>query len=216
MIRFIEDEPDTSEELRTLEDLTIDELEEIYDYDEVSETNMDLGDEREVTYPINLERGVEGVFDLGEVIELLKAENMTNIACIRIPPEINYASYMVLTSAKSTRQIRAVSELFQILWKKKRSKRDRKFLRVEGKNTTDWYALDMGKEKYDLETLWTVGSHLEKDEELIKPDSFMSFLSGTSGNETSEPSNKTFGEEESRKIDLEGWDNPNWHNDKVP
>lgn len=42
----------------------------------------------------------------------------------------------------------------------------------------------------------------------------MSFLSETSGNKPSGPDNTT-AEESKGEIDTEGWDNPNWHNDKA-
>lgn len=54
MIQFVEDRHDNKKELRTLEDLTIDELEEIYDYNNFSWTEKNLDDEIEIKYPVPL------------------------------------------------------------------------------------------------------------------------------------------------------------------
>lgn len=55
MIKFMEDEPIAKDELRTLEDLTIDELEEIYDYNEINGNEMDFRKDTGITYPVSLD-----------------------------------------------------------------------------------------------------------------------------------------------------------------
>ena len=48
-------------------------------------------DERDVRWMEMLgNRGQEGVFDLHELIEVLKAENVQDIVSIRVPDEMNY------------------------------------------------------------------------------------------------------------------------------
>jgi len=53
--------------------------------------------------------GITGVFDVEEVVELLRDENGRDICVIRVPPEIKYVSYMVIVTGRSTRHIRAMA-----------------------------------------------------------------------------------------------------------
>ena len=51
-------------------------------------------------------RGQRGVFDIEELIALLREENMTDIATIKVPEELKYCEYMVLCTAASAKHIR--------------------------------------------------------------------------------------------------------------
>ena len=51
-------------------------------------------------------RGERGVFDIEEFIILLREENMTDIATIKVPKELKYCEYMVLCTATSPRHIK--------------------------------------------------------------------------------------------------------------
>ena len=48
-------------------------------------------DERDVRWMEMLgKRGVEGVFDMEELLEVLKSENVQDIVCIRVPDDMKY------------------------------------------------------------------------------------------------------------------------------
>lgn len=51
-------------------------------------------------------RGREGVFDIDELITLLREEKMMDIATIKVPKELKYCHYMVLCSATSQRHMK--------------------------------------------------------------------------------------------------------------
>jgi len=114
-------------------------------------------------------RGERGVFEVAELAALLKAEKIGDLAVIEIPPIRQYADFMVVGTAKSTRHLRTVSSLVVSLYKQKRLPTD-PIPKREGEldTNTGWTALDMGnivlhllvqeqREYYDLEMLWTVG-----------------------------------------------------------
>lgn len=117
---------------------------------------------------ISRERGIEGVFDLGELVNILKQEKMKDIAVITIPEELKYADYLVIVSAMSERHLIAVNEFLLKVYKWKKHKSDA-FLHKDPHPTRNWKALDFGnivlhlmlpetRKFYDIETLWCCGS----------------------------------------------------------
>jgi len=121
---------------------------------------------------LQLERGVEGVFDIEELVDHLRQENLRDICVIAVPQEIIYTDYLVLVTAISPRHARAVTEFMIKLHKRKKSKQDQ-FVVPEGKNSADWQVMDMGnivlhiflqetRERYDIESLWTVGPEFDE------------------------------------------------------
>jgi len=120
-------------------------------------------------------RGERGVFDIEELVEVLKAEKILDVAVITIPASRQYADYMVVGTARNTRHLRTVSSLIVSLFKKKRFPED-VVPKREGEldTNTGWTALDMSnivlhllvqekREYYDLETLWTVGPDFDEN-----------------------------------------------------
>lgn len=117
-------------------------------------------------------RGVDGVFDVDDLVEALKLENMKDIAVIAVRPEMRYCDYLVLATAMSPRHLDASGHFLKKLHKLKRSEGD-PFVVVEGDKTcTDWKILDMQsivlhlflsetRLKYDIETLWCVGPNFD-------------------------------------------------------
>jgi len=114
-------------------------------------------------------RGERGVFDIEELVEVLKDEKILDVAVITIPASRQYADYMVVGTARNTRHLRTVSSLIVSLYKRKRLPED-VVPKREGEldTNTGWTALDMSnivlhllvqekREYYDLEMLWTVG-----------------------------------------------------------
>lgn len=117
---------------------------------------------------LNLERGESGVFEVEELVEVLRDEKLTDIAVIAVPEEMVYTDYLVLCTAVSPRHSRGVAEFLKKLYKRKKDKTD-PTLFIEGEQCPEWKVLDMGnvvlhiflpeaREHYDIETLWTVGS----------------------------------------------------------
>ncbi|KAG7173189.1 uncharacterized protein LOC121861089 [Homarus americanus] len=146
----------------------------IYDYNEEQlrreEEMVRQQEEEEEEEEIVLKRGETGVFDVEELVDLLREENAKDIAVIQVPQELRYVDHMVIVSSHSQRHICALAELIRQIYKKKKHKHDPS-VNLEGKGT-DWVALDIGnialhimtsemREDYDLETLWTVGSQYD-------------------------------------------------------
>lgn len=50
-----------------------------------------------------------GVFDVEEVVELLRDEKARDICAIFVPPELKYVSYLVIVTGRSTRHLRAMA-----------------------------------------------------------------------------------------------------------
>lgn len=113
-----------------------------------------------------------------ELVDILKREKAVDIFVAKIPPTYRYADYLVIATGKSARHILAMSEFIRKVFKKKMNSDD-KVPVLEGKNSKNWMALDLGnivvhifsqsaREYYDLETLWSVGP--EYDSQSIKKD----------------------------------------------
>lgn len=163
------------------EELLTDEEEDIEDFLDYGYTIED--DDIDVHVykpPIELKRGTTGVFDLEDLITVLKDEKAIDICVIDVPKSKNYVDYMVIVSGKSARHIKSMAQNIRWLYKQKKHKSD-PFIKIEGLNTNNWLAIDLGnaalhiflpqiREKYDLETLWTVGDiYDDKNLELDDP-----------------------------------------------
>lgn len=61
-------------------------------------------------------RGQRGVFDIEELVILLKEENMSDIATIKVPKEMKYCEYMVLCTATSPRHIKVRIGVFFLVY----------------------------------------------------------------------------------------------------
>ncbi|GBM72902.1 Mitochondrial assembly of ribosomal large subunit protein 1 [Araneus ventricosus] len=113
---------------------------------------------------VQYKRGITGVFDIEELVSLLRKENLANIAVISIPKEVRYADFLVLVTAMSPRHSKAVAEYVIKTYKKKKHAKD-PFIIVEGEKIANWKCLDMGnialhilleetRTFYDIESLW--------------------------------------------------------------
>lgn len=127
---------------------------------------------------INLERGVHGVYDLEDLVELLRRDNANDIFVVAIPPEMKYVDYIVIVTGKSRRHMRGMAEFVRMVYKRKSFETD-VIPHIEGAESADWMALDLGnialhifsrgmRPAYDLETLWSVGS--KYDSQLNAPE----------------------------------------------
>jgi ribosomal silencing factor RsfS len=84
------------------------------------------------------------VFDIEEIVHILRREKLDNIFVASVPPDIKYVDYIVIVTGKSKRQMSAVAEFVRKLYKKKRHHHDL-IPRIEGENSKDWMALDLGR-----------------------------------------------------------------------
>ncbi|XP_022662072.1 uncharacterized protein LOC111250718 isoform X1 [Varroa destructor] len=120
---------------------------------------------------IKLPRGETGVFDIDDLVSVLREERLLDVVVIKIPPNLPYADYLVICSAISVRQAKAITQYLRKMFKRKK-RADDAALKIEGMDSDDWKVLDMGnivlhifdqqtREKYDLETLWTVGADMD-------------------------------------------------------
>ncbi|XP_064646622.1 uncharacterized protein LOC135499661 [Lineus longissimus] len=168
-----EDGPGKFEEAGALsaevKDNTLDDYEEIEAY---SDENEEVEEIYERVHVIQLERGETGVFDIDELVAVLRDENAIDLIVMAVPKRFNYVDYMVVASGRSVRHIRAMAEYFKFLHKKKKGKKDH-YLKIEGLDAKDWVAMDFGnialhlfmpamREIYDLESLWALGGQYDK------------------------------------------------------
>lgn len=127
--------------------------------------------------------GKTGVFDIDELVEVLKSDKARNICVLAIPPELKYVDYLCIVTAKSHRHMDAMSQFVRKMYKIKKNPKDL-FIKVEGKDSKDWMAMDLGnialhmlsdetRKKFDIEQLWAVGSEYDelsnqKEDSLLK------------------------------------------------
>ena len=54
---------------------------------------------------ISLQRGITGVFDIEEFVDILTKQKLEKIIVIAVPPQLNYVDYMVITTGRSPKQM---------------------------------------------------------------------------------------------------------------
>ncbi|EDX08797.1 GD13614 [Drosophila simulans] len=131
---------------------------EIFDVEEARHQEQQLPEqELDHYYGLNLKRGVRGVFDVEDLVELLRKENVDDIFVCYVPENLKYVDHLF------------VRRMFKI----KRGKGDI-LPRIEGDKSRDWMAMDLGnialhifspsaREEYDLESLWAIGSEFDRE-----------------------------------------------------
>ncbi|XP_044753101.1 uncharacterized protein K12H4.2 [Coccinella septempunctata] len=128
---------------------------------------------------LNLERGSTGVFEIEDLVDVLRRENALDIFVAKIPEGINYADFICVVSVKSSRHMHAVSQFVRRVYKMKKNKNDI-VPKLEGASSKDWQALDLGnialhifskeaRERYDLDSLWSVGPKMDVEYNKIDP-----------------------------------------------
>jgi len=123
--------------------------------------------------------GERGVFEIEEIVQVLKGERITDVAVIKVPELKQYVDFLVIGTGRNSRQLFVASQIIKKLYKSKAYETDPS-LSVDGekdKGKSGWIAMDLGnvaihlftqerRDYYDLETLWTVGSAFD---ELSRP-----------------------------------------------
>uniref|UniRef100_A0A182JKW3 Mitochondrial assembly of ribosomal large subunit protein 1 n=1 Tax=Anopheles atroparvus TaxID=41427 RepID=A0A182JKW3_ANOAO len=126
---------------------------------------------------IELTRGKSGVYEIEDLVTVLRLNSAINIFVCTVPKNIKYVDYMCIVSGRSVRHMRGLAEFVRKVYKMKRHPTD-VIPKIEGESSSDWMALDLGnialhifsqkaRDQYDLESLWSVGS--EFDREYNKP-----------------------------------------------
>lgn len=87
--------------------------------------------------------GKTGVFEIEDLVTLLQRENAKDIFVATVPSNIRYVDYICIVSARSKRHIHAIAEFVRRVYKKKCHKRDL-IPKIEGKDSEEWMALDLG------------------------------------------------------------------------
>lgn len=124
-------------------------------------------DDDKTKYSFDMTPGTKGVFDLNEIVEILRKEKARDVCSIEMPSEMSYADHLVVCTPMGSRHSNAICEKIYQLYKRKRSKNDRRTLNRAEKNT-DWAVMDLGnivvhvmtdaiRRRYDIEMLWAVG-----------------------------------------------------------
>ncbi|XP_058837937.1 uncharacterized protein LOC131693809 [Topomyia yanbarensis] len=122
---------------------------------------------------INLERGKTGVYDIDDLVTVLRMNNAENLFVCIVPSEIKYVDYICVVTGMSFRHMRGIAEFVRKIFKMKRTQRD-VIPKIEGENSREWMALDLGnialhifsetaREQYDLESLWAVGAKYDRE-----------------------------------------------------
>jgi len=139
---------------------------------------------------ISKSRGSRGVFDLEELLAVFRGEKMKNIAVIKVPENRFYSDYVVIGTGSSARHLHVTSQIIKKLYKKKYIPKKDPVPPIEGekdKGASGWVAMDLGnivihlfireeRKKYDLESLWTVGSKFDNKSQSA-PDTLQQLMS---------------------------------------
>ncbi|XP_076243467.1 ribosomal silencing factor RsfS-like protein, 312 isoform X1 [Calliopsis andreniformis] len=152
---------------------------------------------------LNLERGETGVFEIEDLVQLLRKDNAINIFVVSLPSDRAYVDYIVVVTGKSQKHMKALAAFVRKVYKLKKHTADPS-VKIEGEASKDWIALDLGnialhifsksaRSVYDLETLWSIGpdfddnSRITTDIDIMKQ--YNEFLSDFQPMEDSDKTN---------------------------
>ncbi|XP_058065718.1 uncharacterized protein LOC131215347 [Anopheles bellator] len=137
-----------------------------------------IADPFEMYEGIDFIRGEQYVFEIHDLVSILKLNNAINVFVCSVPKEIKYVDYLCIVSGRNKKHMLGIAQFVRKVYKMKQLPHE--FIpKIEGESSSDWMALDLGnislhifsakaREHYDLESLWTVGS--EYDGECNKPN----------------------------------------------
>uniref|UniRef100_A0A336LD86 Mitochondrial assembly of ribosomal large subunit protein 1 n=1 Tax=Culicoides sonorensis TaxID=179676 RepID=A0A336LD86_CULSO len=172
--------------------LDVEEERQLREQQELSGEIQPLKQQRIIDMDISLERGLTGVFEIEEIVKILRKENGIDICVCKVPPELKYVDYICVVTGRSHRHMLGMAEYIRRIFKLKRHKGD-VLPRIEGANGRDWMAIDLGnialhifshaaRVNYDLESLWALGSQYDEacnqkeDENLGSLDKYSIYL----------------------------------------
>lgn len=83
------------------------------------------------------------MFEIEDLISLLQKSNAKNIFVTSVPSELQYVDYVVIVTGKSKKHMQSLANFVRKVYKLKKDKTD--FLpKIEGEDSKDWLALDLG------------------------------------------------------------------------
>lgn len=91
--------------------------------------------------------GSTGVYDIEDLVEVLRRENAINIFVCTVSPKLKYVDYICIVSGRSFRHMLALAQFVRRVYKKKRYSSDI-IPRIEGENSKEWIAMDLGNYFY--------------------------------------------------------------------
>lgn len=83
------------------------------------------------------------MYDIEDLVEVLRRENALNIFVVTVPPGLKYVDYICIVSGRSYRHMLAIAQFVRRLYKKKRNSSDI-IPKIEGENSKEWIAMDLG------------------------------------------------------------------------
>ena len=86
---------------------------------------------------------MNGVFEIEDLVDILRKDNAKQIFVATVPPELTYVDYIVIVSCKSPRHIHALASFVRKIYKLKKLKNET-IPKIEGETSKDWMALDLG------------------------------------------------------------------------
>lgn len=87
--------------------------------------------------------GISGVFEIEDLVEVLRRENAEDIFVCTVPKNLKYVDYLCVVTGRSHRHRVALAEFVRKLFKIKRHSDD-VLPKIEGKRSKTWMALDLG------------------------------------------------------------------------
>lgn len=88
--------------------------------------------------------GITGVYDIEELVALLERDKAKNIFVAKVPKEYAYVDYIIVATGKSQKHMNALATFVRKVYKLKKYPSEL-IPKIEGKNSQDWIALDLGR-----------------------------------------------------------------------
>lgn len=96
---------------------------------------------------------MNGVFEIEDLVEVLRRENAEDIFVCSVPKHFKYVDYICVVTGRSLRHRAALVRFVRKLFKMKRHRGDI-LPKIEGEKSKTWMALDLGNDcghpLYDL------------------------------------------------------------------
>ncbi|XP_043197905.1 mitochondrial assembly of ribosomal large subunit protein 1-like [Amphibalanus amphitrite] len=159
---------------------------DVHEEEQLAERGAAPAEEQALWDPLDAwsaERGRSGVFDVEELVEVLREEGMEDLCVLRLPEDHAYVGHMVLATARSHQHMLATAQFVKKLYKRKRLSSD-PVPRIEGRTSKEWIAMDMvnialhlfdrrAREHYDVDGLWAVGPRYDEKSQQEEEDNLL-------------------------------------------
>lgn len=97
----------------------------------------------DIYHGLNLNRGIHGVFDIKDLVQVLQKDNAKDIFVCRVAKELKYVDYICVVTGRSERHRKAIVQFVRKMFKLKRNPGEI-IPKIEGENSKDWIAIDLG------------------------------------------------------------------------